>query len=764
MATPKPQETGFLWVEEGEQHRQTIAEVALLAGFAAHTYTFAVPDALKANLRTGHRVQVPLGKRARSVDGFVVRLDERPWDTTLRAVESVLEPDPLLTPHLIELAHEIARHYACPLGRTLKAVLPQPVRLARGLRRVRYVSLKRPKAEILESTGRISKQRSAILEILSAADGPMAANELVEKAGVSAALIRTLSKDGWIEIIEQKEMPRSHEPSPELFEPEFSLTPEQQEALSAIEQRIKESAFSTTLLFGVSGSGKTEVYIQAMRRVLESGRQAILLVPEIVLTTQIAQRFASRFADVAVSHSGLTDAQRSIMWRQIASGEKRVVIGTRSAVFAPCPNLGLICVDEEQESGYKNLQAPRFHVRDVAIMRGKLLNIPVVLGSATPSLESWQNSATRPQWHRLRMPRRVGLRPMPIVHVIDMVDEQAELKRSVILSRTMERMLGETLEQNEQALILLNRRGYATRLQCPSCGSRIECPYCNVSLVVHASTGAMICHYCHRRSPVPTNCANPSCGAPLVRVGLGTQRIEQVLAARFPSARVQRVDSDTMTHRSHYQQIVDDFEQRNIHVLIGTQMIAKGLDFPAVSFVGVIDADPTALPGDFRAHERLFQLVTQVAGRAGRADCPGRVVVQTTMPELPALQWAVQHDFESFAEQELALRRKAGLPPFSRLARIVLAHPRDEIAARESRELAARIKTEMASLAIPGADVMGPSPCVLPRIRGKYRHELLLRTPNARSMRKLFEQLEGSHTLRTKAESTVVDVDPVTLS
>ena len=757
--------TGHLWIEEGDQREGMIAEVAPVVAFTHQTYSFAVPASMEAMLSLGRRVLVPLRRGGQLVQGFVVNLDRGVWDSTLRPIDAVVDAASFLTPELITLGREIARHYVCPLGRTLKALTPEAVRQERGLRTVRYARLKQPLEQIRESGERVTAKRQAILEMLAGAAEPIPVERLRRDLGASSSVLRDMEAKGWIEITKRKEVDDRADPAgPPLQEPGFELNDEQRGALESINGRIDARSFSVTLLFGVSGSGKTEVYIQAIRRVVAAGGQAILLVPEIVLTTQLVQRLAARFADVAVNHSGLTDARRSLMWRQVEAGDKKVVIGTRSAVFAPCPRLGLICVDEEQETSYKNLQAPRFHVRDVAIMRAKLRGIPIVLGSATPSIESWSNSVHHGDWQRLVIRRRVKALPMPKVYIIDMRDEHAELKRGVILSRSMERLLGETLERGEQGLILINRRGFATRVYCPACKARIECPNCSAGLVVHASTGEMLCHYCRRRTPMPTVCPSAGCGEPLVQLGLGTQRVEGVLAERFPQARIERVDSDTMKHRRHYQRIVDDFERRKIDVLVGTQMIAKGLDFPFVSFVGVVDADPAAVAGDFRAEERLFQLITQVAGRAGRAGAAGQVVVQTTMPEMPALRFALRHDYESFAGHEIDLRRKVGLPPFRRLSRIVLSHERDATARQEAEALAERITEAISALALESTDVLGPNPCLLARLRGRYRHELLLRTLNASAMRQLLAHLQESKVLRTKAQSMIIDVDPVALA
>ena len=755
--------TGHLWVEEGDQQERMIAEVAPVVP-GGRTYSFTVPEALEGSLTVGQRVMVPLGRRGRLVEGFVVGLDRRVWDSTLRPIDSVADPVSLLTPDLIELGREIARHYACPLGRTLKAITPEAVRRQRGLKTVRYARLIQAADRILAGGKRISEKRRAIVERLAGATEALRVDRLLAEAQASPAVLRAMVREGWVEVITRKEVIAEEQFDQPLTEPAFQLNEEQRRALKTINAEIDANRFSVTLLFGVSGSGKTEVYIHAIRRVVAAGKQAILLVPEIVLTTQLVGRLAARFSKLAVSHSGLTDVQRSLIWRQVATGDSKVVIGTRSAVFAPCPNLGLICVDEEQETSYKNLQAPRFNVRDVAIMRAQQAGIPVVLGSATPLIETWYHSEQRSDYRRIMILRRVRDLPMPKVYIVDMRDEFIEQKRVVVLSRLMKKLLAETLHRGEQAVLLMNRRGFANRIYCPACKMRITCPNCSVNLVVHSTRGESICHYCRSRIETPTVCPNVTCREKLIQTGTGTQRVEDVLAKLFPEIRIERVDSDTMRHREQYRRIVDDFEARKIDVLVGTQMIAKGLDFPFVSFVGVIHADTSALAGDFRAQERLFQLITQVAGRAGRADVPGQVVVQTTTPALPVLRYALKHDYQSFAAEELQTRRHVGLPPFRRLARIVLAHPREETVRREAVSMAQRICEVIESMSLRYADVLGPTPCMLSRLRGRYRYDLLLRTANATSMRQLIGHLEQSKALNTKADSIIIDVDPVSLT
>jgi primosomal protein N' (replication factor Y) (superfamily II helicase) len=764
MATSKSiQHTARLWTEEGETTVGLVATVAPILRFNKN-YSYAVPQELATDVELGKRVMIPIGKKGRLIEGFVLDLDRREWDSTLRPIDSIIDTHSFLTQDLIDLAREISEHYRCPLGQTLKAMTPQAVRAEAGLKKVRYVRLARTIEEIEQQSSRISKQRRAVLDRLGKSDGWESLETVQKETSGSATIIRTMQRDGWVQVETRKQLPDTPEEQNQVTDPDFELNDQQKDALVELTRAIESKTFSANLLFGVSGSGKTEVYVHAMRDVIARGKQAIMLVPEIVLTTQLVQRLSMRFTRVAVVHSGLTGVQRSLMWRAIAAGKKDVIIGTRSAVFAPCPNLGLICVDEEQETSYKNLQAPRFHVRDVAIIRASKLKIPVVLGSATPSLETWYNSEHKPNYRRLTIANRVKDLPMPKVHVVDMEQEQAEIKAQLSLSRVMEQLLTQTLERKEQALVLVNRRGFARQLFCPACRTTHRCPNCDIPFVVHASTGRVVCHYCRASEKTPTHCQSVSCGEKLEQSGQGTQRIEWILNEMFPDARVSRVDSDTMTHRRHYEEIVTRFTNREIDILVGTQMIAKGLDFPFVSFVGMIDADAGAIGSDFRAHERLFQLVTQVAGRAGRADATGRVVVQTKNPNLPAFTHALAHDYVAFVEEEIAARKKSHWPPFRRIARIVLAHQREQTAEQEASALSGRIEEAIVELKLDYADVLPAAPCALSRIKGRYRYDVIIRTHTASDLRKLLTHLESKKALPTKAQSQILDVDPVSMT
>lgn len=609
---------------------------------------------------------------------------------------------------------------------------------------------------------RFSARQQAVLNALAAAPQGLDLDDLLARTGVGKAVIAGLLKAGHI----SQETRRVAAPAPDFDhpgpEPTFELNVDQQAAISRIASLTAEGTFRAVLLFGVSGSGKTEVYIRAIRSVVASGKQAVLLVPEIALTTQLVERLAARFERVAVIHSGLTGAKRSLTWAAIAAGEKRVIIGTRSAVFAPCPNLGLIVVDEEQEASFKNQQSPRFNTRDVAIKRAQICSCPIILGSATPSLEMWHNCQRLSHFEKITLPRRVAGLPMPRVQYVDMQIEQRQRKGLHLLSQEMENELAETLGAGQQAVLLLNRRGYASYLVCSRCRTTIVCPHCHVNLVFHQSTGKALCHHCSARMVMPTRCSDPSCNGTLVRFGMGTQRVEEEVRTKFPQARVARADSDTMTKISAYERVLRDFADGRLDVLIGTQMVAKGLDFPRVRLVGVINADTSLLQPDFRAAERTFQLVTQVAGRAGRSESDGRVVVQSLVGLSPAIQFAANHDYESFARHELAIRKNRGFPPFARLTRVVVSYPARSEASRHADELAERIRESLKRHGLP-ADVLGPQSAPLARLRGQYRFDFLIRAANAARLLQILERLRGEEILPLSDKHVLIDVDPVSL-
>ncbi|MDM8008086.1 MAG: primosomal protein N' [Phycisphaerae bacterium] len=750
-----------------------VARVAMVAAVEGQ-YSYAVPPELTEKVGVGKRVLVPFGRNRRPQPAFCVSVARETWTSTLKPLTDVIDDAPLLSGPLMELGEWIARYYCCPLGRALSAMVPEAIRRQSGFVTVRHLTLSDSAPETARQTvatsgqtaggpaKRFTARQRAVLDTLTHTPEGLDLDDLLVRTGVSKAVIAGLLKAGHI----SQQTRRVPLPAPDFDrpgpEPAFDLNSDQRAAISRISALTAEGTFRAVLLFGVSGSGKTEVYIRAIRSVVAAGKQAILLVPEIALTTQLVDRLAARFERVAVIHSGLTGAKRSLTWAAIAAGEKRVIIGTRSAVFAPCPNLGLVVVDEEQEASFKNQQSPRFNTRDVAIKRAQMSSCPIILGSATPSLETWHNCERLSHFEKIILPSRVAGLPMPRVQFVDMQIEQRQRKGLHLLSQETESELAETLGAGQQAVLLLNRRGYASYLVCSRCRTPIVCPHCHVNLVFHQSTGKAACHHCSAKMVMPTRCGDPSCGGTLIRFGMGTQRVEEEVKTKFPQARVARADSDTMTKMSAYEQVIRDFGDGRLDILVGTQMVAKGLDFPRVRFVGVINADTSLMQPDFRAAERTFQLVTQVAGRAGRAESGGRVVVQSLAGLSPVIQFAANHDYASFASHELAIRKSRGFPPFSRLARIMVSHPAQSQASKHAHELVEQIRETLTRHGLP-ADVLGPQTAPLARLRGQYRFDFLIRAANAARLLQILERLRGEKILPLSDKHILIDVDPVSL-
>ncbi|MHA6484594.1 primosomal protein N' [Paenibacillus sp. strain BS8-2] len=590
---------------------------------------------------------------------------------------------------------------------------------------------------------RAGKQRDA-LSFLVDHGGPIAMQELAAAAGVTPASVKALVEKGLLELrnVVQERDPYSHREFGRTSP--LSLTEGQQAVFASIAEAINIMQPHTMLLHGVTGSGKTEVYLQSIQLCLSQERQAIVLVPEISLTPQMVERFKGRFGDaVAVLHSRLSNGERFDEWRKIRSGRAQVAIGARSAIFAPFERIGLIIIDEEHESSYKQEESPKYHARDVAVRRAKQHGAAVVLGSATPSLESYaaaSRSAAPPVNGKhatpslLPMPDRVGGRPLPEVAVVDMREELREGNRSMF-SRALHEALLTRLERGEQSVLLLNRRGYSTFVMCRSCGFTSTCPHCDISLTYHQKTRVLRCHYCGHAEGAPTAC--PSCESEHIRYfGTGTQRVEEELAKLFPGIRVIRMDVDTTSEKHAHEKLLKQFGDRKADVLLGTQMVAKGLDFPYVTLVGVIAADTSLHLPDFRAAERTFQLLTQVAGRAGRHELRGEVIVQSYAPEHYAITTAQHHDYAAFLHEELRHRSVMGYPPYCRLVLITMSHEQlallsatSETFARELRELAEHegVLLPLGSGMPRALEVLGPVASSIPRMKDRYRFQCVIK-------------------------------------
>jgi primosomal protein N' (replication factor Y) len=742
--------------------------------------TYRVPSRLKRIIQRGQRVRVPLGRGDRLAVGYCVRVEVAPPDdlelARIKEVVEILDPLPLIDAKMLELTRWMADYYACSWGQALDAVVPAGVKKHAGSRIATFLLVPAETRADLQTEmlkRRLPPKQTAVLEVLCRSDEPLTVADVCRMAKCTTVPIQALRKQGLVHTVRRRlpvglssptsaagrrpgqasEDASSSEADVAPSRPRLILTDEQSAALAQLAPAIESGGFIPFLLHGVTGSGKTEVYLAAIEQVVAQGREAIVLVPEISLTPQTIRRFRRRFARIAVLHSHMSDVERHRHWQSIASGEVQVVVGARSAVFAPARRLGLLVIDEEHESSFKQETTPRYHARDVAVKRAQLERVPVILGSATPSLESWRN-AERRRYTLLEMPSRVRSRPMPAVEIIDLRNERPALGG---LSEPLRQAMVQALDQGGQVILLLNRRGFHTFVLCPKCGHVVKCHSCDVAATYHRGRHILLCHTCDAERACPPAC--PSCGAQSLHYGgIGTERLEREIQTAFPDVVARRMDSDTMRSPGSHEQVLSAFKAGDVQILLGTQMIAKGLDFPNVTLVGVVNADTALHLPDFRAAERTFQLVAQVAGRTGRGDQPGRVLVQTYSPAHPAIRSAAEHDYVGFARYELPERENFGVPPYGRLVRLLARGPDESAVSAYMRDLAAAIRRS----ADPSVRVLGPAPAPILKVRNQCRFHLQLRCPNSRPVQMLANTVPGQHPAPHGIE-LVIDVDPITM-
>lgn len=743
--------------ESDDQSLQLVASVVLSAG-PAKEFDYLVPDTLRDLAEVGRRVKVPLGPSNRLVEAYCVQIDNRPTGRRrLKPLHSVLDQRSLLSPAMLRLTRWIADHYLCGWASVLDAVVPAGVRGGAGTRMTTLLSVDGEAIKRLPEL-KLSPKQLEVLKILATAKQPIEPAELARAAGCTSGPITALRRKGLIRAATSRMSTRRGDEALPAREKHLVMNPDQEQALRIVLDAMNSRQHKTILMHGVTGSGKTEVYIQAIQEVIHFGRQAIVLVPEISLTPQTVERFRQRFGSVAVLHSHLSDADRHWHWQRIAEGQVSVVVGARSAIFAPTPNLGLIVLDEEHESSFKQESVPRYHARDVAIARAAAENIPLVLGSATPSLESWHRAQSG-EFTLVSMPRRVLDRPLPMVGTIDLRGEKSRGSLSSgAISRPLRAAMTTALDEGGQVILLLNRRGFSTHIQCPACGHVVRCPECDIALTHHRSKEIALCHYCDFEVPAPTKCI--ACDFAGIRYsGLGTQRLEAEVRARFPNMLALRMDTDTMQAPGSHERALSAFRSGKVRILLGTQMIAKGLDFPNVTLVGVINADTALHLPDFRAAERTFHLVTQVAGRTGRGPKGGRVLVQTFSPEHPAIQAALRHDYAAFAAGELPIRKMLRYPPYSSMVRLVVRGPVEAVTAEFSNTIVARLAAAINERQVD-ARVLGPAPCPFARLRGCYRFQVQLQSPDGEQLRAAVAHATADLEPPEDVQ-WIVDVDPV---
>ncbi|MSU57611.1 MAG: primosomal protein N' [Pedosphaera sp.] len=779
-------------------------------------FDYFIPPELAGRVDVGSRVQVPFGPR--KVLGVVTAIEKESAHARLKPIVKVIGAQTLVTAKVLKLARWIGEYYCCAPEIALKSVLPEAVRKEKSGWRERLF------VRALLVSGEFPKLPKRQLEVWNIVEErrELSLTELLELVETTAATVRKLEDRGLLTITTEISERDPYAREQILPSTPIDLNAAQAAALAAITQAMRgqksearsqrpEAGSPTSdlrpptsvfLLHGVTGSGKTEVYLQAIAHALERGQGAIVLVPEISLTPQTVERFKARFSSgklqtlVAVLHSHLSAGERHDEWHKIRQGRARIVIGARSAIFAPVEPLGLIVVDEEHEHTYKQEEAPRYHARDVAIVRGQMEGAVVVLGSATPSLESYHNCKTG-KYSLLGLPVRVDNQKMPYVRVVDMRRSARDGKGPPIFSPELKEAITQRLERGEQTILFLNRRGYSTALECTQCGYVATCPNCSLALTYHRPEQKLLCHLCGHAEAVPAVCPVEKCKNPAIRfTGVGTQKVEDILGKLFPRARVKRMDADVMKRKEDYRKVLGDFRAAKIDILLGTQMIAKGLHFPNVTLVGIIYADMALHQPDFRAGERTFQLLTQVAGRAGRGDVEGEVFVQAFTPFHPAIQFARRHDFVGFYEQEIGFREQLRYPPVARVALLTLrGHNEDKV-----KFSAEHLRRELDRLKAPGGKesgkvgkwesetgellptgkvkshyptfspahfrdliIAGPAPAPLLRAESYYRYQLMLRTRAMSRLSLALAKITAELTLPDDVMVTV-DIDPVSLS
>jgi primosomal protein N' (replication factor Y) len=725
---------------------------------------YAVPEGLMNRVGVGSRVRVPF--REKSALATVVAVTEQSEAKGIRLIEAVVGEAPILSEQLLELGRWISAYYCCPIETVMRSLLPQVIRRAEvGWKKQLFVQ---PGREIdneeLEKLRKRAPRQAELLEAILRLEAPIRASQLLRETSLDNQTLRALVKRGLVKLREEAVVRDPHGDEQFIATSNLILNQEQAHALKEIIQALDSPEKSgPILLHGVTGSGKTEIYLQAIRTTLNRGHTAIVLVPEISLTPQTVERFKSRFADVqdavAVLHSHLSEGERHDEWHKIHSGRARIVIGARSAIFAPLKNLGLIVVDEEHETTYKQEEAPRYHARDLAIVRAKIEKCVAVLGSATPSLESYHNAAIG-KYRLITLTQRIDEKQMPLMRIVDLRQERRKGKSAAILSEKLSQAIADRLEKREQTILFLNRRGFSTSLLCSNCGEARNCPNCSVALTFHrhpAVAGRLACHLCGHTAAVPKKC--PACGQDaLIYAGFGTEKVESTVSQIFPKAVVRRMDADSMTRKEAYRETLRNFRTGKIDILVGTQMIAKGLHFPNVTLVGIINADLALHLPDFRAGERTFQLLTQVAGRAGRGETSGEVFVQTYTPFSPSIQFARHHDFAGYFQQELEFRERCDFPPFKHAILITVRSAHEGRAKLSAETLKRRLKE-----ALPQEFILGDAtPAPLEKLQGQFRFHILVRGEAIMRLSRLVRETVDK--LPFPEDVTVtVDVDPYQL-
>lgn len=715
-------------------------------------FDYAIPDGISA--KAGMRVTVPFGYGNRFARGIIVGICEESEFENLKAISKVIDKEPLCSESILRLCLWIKDKYFCSFYQALRLFLPPGIENGVKEKNIRVVSLALSKDDALKAAENMkrAKVQSNMLRVLCE-NSPLKTTDLYELSGGNSAALKALCEKGYAKISDERIYRDAYDA--EKFTPSHSYAPtdEQKVVIDHLKENISMGKYEKILLHGVTGSGKTEVFLQAIEHCIKCGKTAIMLVPEISLTPQTVNRFVSRFGErVAVIHSRLSQGERFDQWNKIKNGEVSVVVGARSAVFAPFENIGIIILDEEHESSYKSDTTPKYHAREIAIKRAKECGATMLLASATPSLHSYYKAETG-EYTLFEMKKRYNEMGMPSVKIVDMRAELFEYKNFSPLSVYLQREILVNLENKSKTILFLNRRGYSTFVSCRQCGFTLECPHCSVSLTYHKNTNSMACHYCGHEEAVPSVC--PECGSKHIKFfGTGTQKIEEAIKDKFPQAKIIRMDTDTTSHKGGHEEILEAFGKGDADILLGTQMVTKGLDFPDVTLVGVLAADTSLCMDDFRASERSFSLLTQVCGRAGRGEIPGRAVIQTYQPLNSTIKYSKEHDYKNFYNAEIANRKRLNYPPFCDIISIVISGDKEELV----KEASERVKADI-DLFIKNhtciTDLIGPMPAPLSKIKNQYRYRILLKVSDTEEIHPLLLNLS----LKSDSKKAFINID-----
>ena len=728
------------------------------------TFDYLVPNALESKALVGMRVKVPFGFRNNSVEGIIVELLQSSEFGKLKEIKSIIGNEPVCSPEMLELGLWLSKKYFCTLYQAIRLMTPPGMASGVSEKTVKIANLciERDLAfevkEELRQKGATSQAR-ALEALLMSENIPV--SKLVKEKGASYDAIRALAQKGYIRVDEEQLVREAFDEAKYQKTTAYTPTPEQRKVIDHLYSVIDDEKRDKILLRGVTGSGKTEVFLQAIDRVMEKGKNAIMLVPEISLTPQMVQRFVGRFGKrVAVIHSALSPGERFDQWNKIKRGEVRVVVGARSAIFAPMRNIGIIILDEEHENSYKSETSPRYHAIDVAEKRAKDENAVLLLASATPSVTEYY-SAKNGDYTLFEMTKRYNESAMPIVDIVDMRGELFENRNKSPISLRLQAEIRKNLENGEKTILFLNRRGYSTFVSCRECGEVINCPDCSIAMTYHKKTDTLSCHYCGYTIRNVREC--PACGSEYVRYfGTGTQKVEEELKRLFPTAGILRMDTDTTSQKGGHEKILDDFRKKGSDILLGTQMVTKGLDFHEVTLVGVLAADTALAVDDFRANERSFSLFTQVCGRAGRGDIPGRAIIQTYQPFNSTIRYAKTHNYEGFYENEIIQRKRLNYPPFCDIIYIMITGEEEAEVKECAEEVGNAIKqavqknTEILS-------IFGPAPAPIEKIRNNYRYRILVKCNYSDTVHGIMRDIYENHEKGRKRTYLTLDVNPVNM-